>query len=607
MIFNYPQGLFLLLLIPLIILLHSIRIRRKNTRVSSLMLWDQVLKSSSRRFQLKRILKNLSLLLQILAALLLILALCRPGFFSRPSETRHLILILDTSASMKSRWNGKSRMDEAKGLALDALGDLSEDSKALLIEAGARPELKTAFTADIESVRGAVRKSRATDEPGSMRDAFLMALSLADSERGDEVWIISDGAFESFEEIELAGIRVNYLQAGGEGENLGITRFQFRSLPDRLEEYEILLAVNNYTSREVVAPLILSIDSLPYISTEVRLQPMEDKTLIFPYAGLIAETAEAEIRVKDDLNTDNKAYAVLSQSRGIRILLITDGNPFLEAVLELYPNARIDRNIPSLDYADYDMVVFDRISPPPLVRGNFLLIDASAPEIPIRKGEGIQNPHVSSWDRGHPVLDSLSLNGVTIARADKIYVGEGVKILVSSRETPLMAAYESSGIRLVYIGFDLLQSDLPLRTAFPMLIGNILRWFYPGSLTSATRQVQAGASYPIIPREIKLDIIDPNGRKTTIYTEESPYLFDKTETVGIYTVKGQSTEESFAVNLSSREESNIHPRFRWKPENNIDSEEAAVLARLSRPLGFIFILLTLLVLLIEWFYWVKKW
>ena len=607
MIFNYPQGLFLLLLIPLIILLHSIRIRRNNTRVSSLMLWDQVLKSSSRRFRLKRILENLNLLLQILAAILLILALCRPGFFSKPSETRHLILILDTSASMKSRWNGKTRMDEAKSLALDALGDLSEDSEALLIEAGAGPELKTAFTADIEKVKGAVRKSLATDEPGSMRDAFLMALSLADSERGDEVWIVSDGAFETFEEIELAGIKVNFLQTGGEGENLGITRFQFRSLPDRLEEYEILVAVNNYTSREVVAPLTLSIDDLPYMSAEVRLQPMESRTLIFPYEGLIAETAEAEIRVKDDLNTDNKAYAVLSQSRGIRILLMTDGNPFLEAVLELYPNARIDRNIPSLDYADYDMVVFDRISPPPLVRGNFLVIDAPAPEIPIRKGEAVQNPHVSSWDRGHPVLDSLSLSGVTIARADKIYAGEGVKILASSGETPLIAAYESMGLRLVYIGFDLLQSDLPLRTAFPILIGNILRWFYPGSLTSATRQVQAGTSYPIIPREIKLDIIDPNGRKTTIYTEESPYLFDKTETVGIYTIKGQSTEESFAVNLSSREESNIHPRFRWKPEKQIDSEEAAVIARLSRPLGFIFILLTLSVLLIEWFYWVKKW
>jgi hypothetical protein len=605
LIFQYPPAFSLLLLIPILILLHNIRTRRREATVSSLFLWEQVLKESSRRFRLKKILRNLSLLLQILATLLLVAALAQPAYLKSSAEKKNVVILLDTSASMKSG-GARSRMDDAKRMILDALAELGEESRVLLIEAGPLPSLVLPFTQDRDKIRRSIRDTDATDAPGSMREALLMALSLTDGERGDEIWIASDGAFDPFEESALSGTQLRWLAVGSTERNIGITQFEFRSRLNDPGEYEILVAVNNYTEQPVSVPLDLQIDGTPYLSASVSLEPFSEIRLIYAYRGLVAETATVAITANDDFETDDRAFAVLSQSRGVEILLITQGNPFLEAVLAVYPNARLDKNQPQKDYSDYDMVVFDRVSPPPLVAGNYLLVDAMAAELPLQTLGVLDRPQIDVWSTEHPVLDALSLKGIRIQQAAEVALQGDGQVLASSGDSPLMVAYESRRLRALYLAFDLMQSDLPLKTAFPLLMGNILRWFYPGSLTSSTRQVKAGSEYPIVPKGFKFDVRKPDGTVDTIAPLESPYLYEGTDTVGIYTVRGTDLEESFAVNLTDRGESDIRPRFFIEePQEKPPAPEVTSQSR--RSFAFLFLLVCLAILMVEWLYWVKKW
>jgi hypothetical protein len=118
--------------------------------------------------------------------------------------------------------------------------------------------------------------------------------------------------------------------------------------------------------------------------------------------------------------------------------------------------------------------------------------------------------------------------------------------------------------------------------------------------------VQAGSEYPIVPKGFKFDIKRPDGSVETVAPLESPYLYEDTDAVGIYTIKGSDMEESFAVNLTDRSESDIRPRFTiGGSEVEIAREE--ILSKSRKSFAFLFILACLAILMVEWLYWVRKW
>src|SRR5574341_2101232 len=73
-----PAALWGLLVLPLIVLLYMLRTRRLDLPVSSLMLWQRARKDLAARRPVRRFERSLLLLLQLLAASLLIFALARP-------------------------------------------------------------------------------------------------------------------------------------------------------------------------------------------------------------------------------------------------------------------------------------------------------------------------------------------------------------------------------------------------------------------------------------------------------------------------------------------------------------------------------------------------
>ena len=64
--------------------------------------------------------------------------------------------------------------------------------------------------------------------------------------------------------------------------------------------------------------------------------------------------------------------------------------------------------------------------------------------------------------------------------------------LVESPTTPLVLAGEIGRQRVVWLGFDTLESTWPLRISFPIFIANAVDWLNPANARAAQFQVHPG-------------------------------------------------------------------------------------------------------------------
>src|SRR5690606_25510947 len=112
MTFANPAWLLLLLLAGVIAFLHSRP--RRDVEVGSLFLWRQLELAVPPRATQKLPVPNLLLFLQLLALLLITLALARPVRSDGEPPVDHWIVLLDASASMEARAEGTSALDEAR-------------------------------------------------------------------------------------------------------------------------------------------------------------------------------------------------------------------------------------------------------------------------------------------------------------------------------------------------------------------------------------------------------------------------------------------------------------------------------------------------------------
>ena len=79
----------------------------------------------------------------------------------------------------------------------------------------------------------------------------------------------------------------------------------------------------------------------------------------------------------------------------------------------------------------------------------------------------VDAPAVVDWKNTHPLLRYINLDNVQISSAFAVKPPTWGVPLVEAPQTPLILAGEINHQRIVWIGFDTLQSTWPLRISFP--------------------------------------------------------------------------------------------------------------------------------------------
>jgi Ca-activated chloride channel homolog len=323
--FLQPWAFLLFGLSVPLLLLYFLKVRRQQRRVSSIMFWTPVFRDQQASALFQRLQLDPLLLLQLLALLLLVGALARPSVTLQGQGAERLILVMDTSTSMKARDVSPSRFREAQFRAA-----------ALISEAGRGAE-----------VMAAVYQLEARDQPNHLSEAIRTALALVPAvDPRVRVHVLTDGAFDPGQVREFPDPRVRWVSVGAGARNVGITQFAVRKSYYAAFDYQAFLSVTNFSDERLSFPLVLTVDDRRISEQTITLDPNVKRNVVVPFTLQGAGVVRASVEARDDLDADNVVHAVIPEPRKLRVLLVSGGNLFLEKALRTDPQVVLETRTP---------------------------------------------------------------------------------------------------------------------------------------------------------------------------------------------------------------------------------------------------------------------
>ncbi|MCC7493419.1 MAG: VWA domain-containing protein [Fimbriimonadaceae bacterium] len=566
-----PLGLAWLALAVPILLLYLLRLRRREQVVASVLFWEHAIDDLQANAPFQRLRRNLLLYLQLLVLLCAVLAAARPFRRTHQLGGGTVIAVLDVSASMAAPLAGSSRFEVARQRVGALIDGLARGEELMLVTASDRPLVVHGLSADRRSLQRALAAVRLTDRPTDLRDALALASSVARS-RGEaaRVYLLSDAAGPPQEAVAADLAKVELVPCGAAVDNVGITALQMRRTFDDRPRPQVLLALEasgpSRAPREVEVEL--RADNRLFDIRRYTLTPGQPRSLILE--DLPSDRGRLEVRLtgQDALPGDDRAYVSLGAARRTEVGLVGQPDRFLEQALRLEPG---------LDLVKYDSATFtaalaqDRVAAGTLLVfcGNAPSADPQRPAIYLNcGGEGapvellgeVSQPTVVDWATQHPVTSFVDFNEVAIAKARRARARPWARVLLDSTATPLLVVGERDGRRVAWLGFDLLDSDLPLRAGFPILIGNLVRWLTAGTAQGEALAVQAGETVTLELPNGPAVVTTPDQRQEHLTVTGGRLAYGDTDRVGVYTVRAGDQEREFAVSLLAAAESNATPQ-----------------------------------------------
>jgi hypothetical protein len=575
MSFAQPMALlFFLMFIP-VLLLYLLKQKRRRVSVSTLLFWEQVLQDEHKVTSFTKLRKLLSLLFQLLFMTFLILALARPIFSNERFGARRLVILLDVSASMKVEESNGTRFEHAADLARDVVRGMSFGDTLTLVAVGNELEILCAATDSKRELMKALDYVEAIDCEADFKSAFDFLHALPPDERQTNVCIITDGAFQPLEITVPPKTDFSFLPVGGEEDNVGITAFQLRPLPTSPRDFEILLEATNNTPKDVRAPYEIRVDDALIDAGEIALPAGESVARTLRQFSSGGGKIEVVLDYADAFQIDNKAFAILPRQEQISVLLVSEGNFFLESALATHHAIALevitpDAYGPSLEA---DVCIFDRWAPPASIAGNMIFINAWPDDLGIHAQGTIEKPLISDWNREHEINLHLNLFNISIETAQKVTAPKTFDVLIEAIGDALVLFEKNSERQILLTTFDTTSSDLPLRVAFPVMLSNAIRYMSRESRGAENLSVATGSVLTIA--EIRAftdfpedgsnpfllrpgDAPDPDATKRPAQSADTLIPVNR---VGIYTLVDDDLvpHPAFAANLNSPKESRIAP------------------------------------------------
>ncbi len=560
-----PAAFAFALIIPIILLLYFMRPKRQQRTVASTLLWQRALQDMQASRPWQRLRFTPLLLLQLLAALFIVLVLVRPAIFTSSSISGNTIVILQASASMQATDIAPNRFESARNAISDMIDNLGPDDHLSLITMANTPQVLIAESNDKAQLSAALQRAKVTNQNADLELALSLANSLAAGHTDMQVLVVGDGHVTTTDQNLLVPFSVHYLRIGTNAPNAAILTLSSRTLEGNLVA---LAQVANYSSQQRSIPVELFADGREVSVQTATLAPQATGTV--QWTGLPSTTRflHAQLISQDAMTVDHNAWAIVGGSQKGRVLLVTNGNMFLQAAFALQPNVILSETTPAkyINAGNYDLTIFDGFVPRVLPAGGLFFVNPPVGSYPFgTSGPLIKVSRVSPGDDKLNLLSSVDLSSIhTLQTSHQLKPTAGMQLVIDAPETPLLIAGENNNQRIATLGFDLHDSDLGLQPSFPILIQNLANWFLPQPV-AGDGQVAAGNPVTIQtwPGVDQATISSPDQQVTTVAPPLPAIPFARTDMVGIYQVTqrvhGQFLHGAFTVNLFNPLQSNLAP------------------------------------------------
>lgn len=568
--FLAPLGLGLAALAIPIILLYMLKLRRKQTQVSSTLLWERLLRDKQANAPWQRLKRNLLLLLQLLILAALVFAIARPILETPAVASGAVIVLLDASASMNATDVSPTRFEAARQTVQTLIDGLTADSRMTLILVSATPHALTASEGDHGVLKRALAGAAPTLGNADWQSAFALAAGAA---RGRDVTtlILSDGGLPD----NLPGLpgEVRYVPIGADSDNLAITAMALRPAA---RGPQLFAEVTNYSQQTRSAVLSIYLGQVLINARQFDIPAGGSQSLTLDELSSVPGVYRAQVsnvgnnNAPDTFRYDDVAFAIYQASSARRVLLVSKGNLFLEQLLASLPGIQAFRALPDdkggvqIPNEPFDLTILDGIIPTDLPAGSLLMVNPSSNPLfevgaPFKELKNVQVHE-------HFLTRFVDWSNVHVLQAKTMELPAWAEALITTDAGPLVFAGSVQGRRVAVVGFDLRESDLPLQIAYPILFSNLINELVPPGAFDATRSLLPGESLSIAPQPGVEQVVvsSPNNIGYTLQPGANGYIFTETGELGYYGVnfisKGARAAEYFAVNLFDRAESDIRVR-----------------------------------------------
>ncbi len=588
MIFESLWPLALLLAVPVIIILYLLKPRGKDYRVSSNLLWAQLFRNQQSKTFLEKFIHNILMYLQILMILLLVLALMSPYLLRRGTGRGNVVLVLDTSGSMQhDTGEGRKRIEEAVEQAKNLVAS-SEDSAFSIVTSDCMgTNLLAVGVKDKQSLYAVLEQVQCCDGPGNLRGAEGVVETLrstaaqpsdsaAAQEEGQsapaEVIVFTDGNGAEDAMNFAAWFDAQVMVMGGPVDNVANN---FLSYVESEAESDVESDLEADAEAGGVSSIVCASSLTNYSDADASLEislyegkklrevraltlGAGETTLTFfePFAWqgepLRSEIGSVSFDGKsqgDSLAEDNAAYAVAGQASRTEAVLVGSGNTYLEKAYQAaagmslvrvtaesqlpqgYQDVRIyDAGAGSIGWDDACSLLFDDGKN---AVGSAERVMLAVTDCDLTLG-----------------MSSLSL-GVNKTRVYEVPEW-GTGFLWAGEQC---AGYygEHDGVKTVVVGFDIRESDFPLKAEFPIFISNAIHYLGDTSLL-ADNIYTAGDKVLFHPQaDLDVDTLTAQTRKAGLYqvdagerTEQYVVRFDTgSQSDGRLTAEGTVKQEAY--------------------------------------------------------------
>lgn len=620
---NWPAALIAgAIAVPALLLLYFLKLRRREQKVSSTILWRKAVQDLQVNSPFQKLRRNLLLLLQLLILVALLLALADPITFYRPGAAMNTVVLLDHSASMNATdgdgdgdASGRTRLDEAKRRALDLIDAMPRGGRAMVIAFNDSAETVQPYTTDGPALRRAVESVPPTDRPSRLKLAYQLAdaQSAAGAGNTQRVFLFSDGRVGDAADVSLRG-ELRYVPVGNpNSRNVAVVSLSAKRNYDNPTQVQVFARLANFGPDIANTDVQLSVAPLddPGAPDAYAVRQVRSGLKLAPARWTDAQRTDAEQagtvtgdsveftldltsaavlkleqthRDGDVLAADDSASVVVPPPKPLSVVLITDGNYFLEkAVASL--GLKASRTLTPADWenqkpADADVVIFDRYVPQQLpAAGNFVWFAALPAGLPLTQAKDAsgraqfnKDQTVLDWQRDHPMLREIPLRKIYAAEAMQLVVPLADEVLIDGTDGPLVVLAHAGRSTHVVVAFDALQSNWPLQIGFPMFLQRAMQYLAAGSDLSVRESFTPGES-PRLPRAA-LDRVaagrrqitlrppanDPAGVRNIDIPAAGDFALPALNRVGVYaTDPPVPAFERLAVNLLDDVESNTRP------------------------------------------------
>lgn len=477
---------------------------------------------------LKHLQKNALLYLQLLALLLLVLALMNPYVKRSTIVGAQTIFIVDTSATMLAG-KGQSTFDTHKQEMLSLMSELN-GRPVTLITTGAAPQAVLQQETNTNEIEKAIKNLQVTYETAEMNKALDVAQAFV-GDTPTSIYVFTDTLNKK--QLPMDKDSVKWLVSGAPEDltNIAITRFAATTdgqvtmalvqlHNDTPDEQKVTLALQNAEGKEVVAESVV-------------VPPNEAITKTFKDLPL-TKSMTALIDAKDDYEVDNQQTVLLQTATSKMVVdqsmhqLIQKGFQTVSSGVKIVPSLQIEDN-QDANVITNQTALLEKMEKPLVLFGR-----DDVEKMEVNGTISIQNDALFAFSE----LKDVYVNAIYPGFAD-------YQTIASVGEEPFIQRSPKGDIIVLA---DIADTDWPLHPSFPLFL-----WSIEQQLSESVGSL--GIFTPNEQRAVALAQGD-----WSVYSQEDEFLSSVTNGMliapkqpGIYMVRSNNEEKHFIVQLQAQE------------------------------------------------------